>query len=272
MMMHYVRSVAEQVLPRVMPYKVSSTLLAVGDRYAQYRRYKHSPVPAATRLIESRLGLIVQAGPFQGMRYPAPNAYSRHAIPRLMGCYEEELHPALFRCLADRSIRRFVDIGSADGYYSVGFAFAGQRKVHAFEIDPFERRYTRLMARLNRVEHLVELDGWCGPEELKRICRDRSFILCDCEGYEAELFPRPVAEALHHSDLIIELHEVAPGHPNSHFLEHFSETHHLEYITARPRLAANCPAMTRLGLLDDGLVSEFRQPEQRWAVLTAKSS
>jgi hypothetical protein len=168
--MHYVRAVAEQVLPRVMPSKVSSTLLAVGDRYAQYRRYKRSGAPAATRLIESNFGLTVQSGPFAGLQYPAQNAYSRHAIPRLLGSYEEELHPALCGFLADDSFHRFVDVGSADGYYSVGFAFTARKPVHAFEIDPFERRYTRLMARLNNVEPLITLGSWCGPEDLRKIC------------------------------------------------------------------------------------------------------
>jgi len=268
--MHYLRTVAETVLPRVMPYKASSTLLAVGDRYAQYRRYRNSRAPEATSRIESSLGLTVQGGPFRGMRYPRPNAYSRHAIPRLLGCYEQELHPALLGVLADPSYSQFLDIGSADGYYSVGFAFAARRPVYAFEIDPFERRYMRLMSRLNGVEELVRPGGWCSAQNLKDICAERSFIFCDCEGYEYELFQASLISSLSHCDLIIELHAAPHAAAGSSLLDRFSATHQVECISSRPRHAVNHPELACLGLLDDSFVSEFRQPGQQWAILTAK--
>jgi hypothetical protein len=99
----------------------------------------------------------------------------------------------------------------------------------------------------------------------------RSFILCDCEGYEAELFDRSVVSSLHHSDLIVELHPASQDQTKPPFLELFSVTHRIELISSRPRYAVNRPELTRLGLLDDSLVSEFRQLGQQWAVLTAKS-
>src|SRR5579859_4854923 len=178
------RRIAERILPRIAPPRLSSMLLAIGDRHAQYLRYKRSGVPAATKIIAAELGLTVQSGPFRGMSYPASAAYSRHAIPKLLGCYEKELHGAISRRLVDVSYRRFVDIGAAEGYYTVGFAFRAKRPVYAFEIEPFETRYVRLMARLNQVEEIVHLHGWCSSEKLRSICPDRSLIFCDCEGYE----------------------------------------------------------------------------------------
>jgi len=267
--MHRLKRTAERVLPCVLPYRLSATLLTIGDRYSQYRRFKRSHVPAATRIIEAELGLKVRNGPFQGMHYPRRSAYSRHAIPKLLGSYEQELHPAINRILADKTFRRYLDIGSAEGYYSAGFAFKTRSPVYAFEIDPFERRHTRLMARVNGVQDLLQLEGWCSPERIRRLCQDRSFILADCEGFEMELFTPYLAASLFHSDLIIELH-LAKRAVISRFLASFSATHHIELMTSLPRFASDCPDLIRLGLADDQLVNEFRQPGQQWAVITAK--
>jgi hypothetical protein len=204
------------------------------------------------------------------MRYPSRNAYSRHAIPKLLGSYEQELHPALNRLLSDKTFRRYVDIGSAEGYYSVGFAFATGIPVYAFEIDPFERHYTKLMARVNRVEHLLHLKGWCSPAVIQHICQDRSFILADCEGFEMRLFTPFLATSLYHSDLIIELHPTGQEGSISEFLERFSATHDIELVTSRPRFARDFPDLTHPRLLDDRLVNEYRQVGQQWAVITAK--
>jgi hypothetical protein len=268
--MNPLRRAAEAALPRILPNHVSSTLLAIGDRYSQYRRYRRSDSPAATKIIESNLGLTVRRGPFAGMIYPNANAYSRHSIPKLMGCYEEELHCAIQACVGDSSYRRYVDIGSAEGYYSVGLAFAAQRPVYAFEIEPFERSYTRLMAKANGVEGLVNLGGWCSSERLLALCRDRSFILCDCEGYEAELFTPAAAAALRESDLIIELHDAPDVEVKALIVERFRATHHVELITSRPRSAADFPELKELNLNQDRFVSEFRQPGQQWAVISAR--
>lgn len=249
---------------------MSSTLLAIGYRYSQYRSYQRSDSPAATRVIEKNLGLTVRRGPFTGMVYPTRNAYSRHSIPQLTGCYEEELHPAIQACISDSSYRRYVDVGSAEGYYSVGFAFAARRPVFAFEIEPFERRYTRLMARANGVAHLIDLGGWCSGERLRALCPDRSFILCDCEGYEAELFLPAVVASLRESDLIVELHNRPGMDIKSLILERFGATHRVELVTSRPRCAAEFSELKDLNLDQDRFVNEFRQPGQQWAVISAK--
>ncbi len=268
--MHPLRRTAEAVIPAVLPARTSAVLLAMTDRYAQYRRYRRSDSPAATRRIEEGLGLQVRGGPFRGMIYPRANAYSRHSIPKLLGCYEEELHPWLARFLADPGYRRFVDIGSAEGYYSVGFAMAARRPVYAFEIEPFERRYTRLMARANGVDELVTLSGWCSPAGLRALCADRSFVLCDCEGYESVLFTPDVATALRHTDLIVELHRVGSAQTLDAVVERFSPTHEIHLVTSRERRAASYPELAALAIAEDRFVSEFRQSGQQWAVIMSR--
>ncbi len=135
------------------------------------------------------------------------------------------------------------------------------------------------MARLNGVQQLVHLEGWCSPEKLRATCPDRSLILCDCEGYETTLFTESLIRSLCHSDLIIELHDDVEIHfgtdrtvTRNDFLSRFAATHQINLITSVPRLAAECPELVKLGLLDDLLVNEFRTVGQQWAIITARSS
>jgi hypothetical protein len=268
--MHPLRRAAESVLPHVLPGPLAAAILAAGDRYGQFRRYRNSDLPAATRRFESEFGLRVRRGPFCGMRYSREASRSRHAIPKLLGSYEEELHPYLASMIADPSYRRFVDIGSAEGYYTTGFAFATGKPVIAFEVEPLERRHTRAMARLNGVEALVSVRSWCSPEKLQTLCPDRSLILADCEGYETSLFTPSLIPHLRQSDLVVELHDRADVGATRAMLDHFSENHDIELVAARSRSAVAYPELASLDLENDRFASEYRLPGQQWAVITAR--
>ncbi len=269
--MHPLRRTAEAILPHILPARAAAAPLAMIDRYGQYRRYKRSDAPAAIRAIETRFGLEVRGGPFRGMLYPAECAYSRHSIPRLLGCYEQELHPAIGQCLG-AGYRRFVDIGCAEGYYTVGFALAAGWPVEAFEVEPWERRRARMMAKANGVDGRVRVQGWCSSATLRQVCPDRSLILCDCEGYEAVLFTAEMAGALRHSDLIVELHEVQGIDTARLMRERFAATHDIDFVTARPRRASDYPELAELALAEDRWVSEFRRPGQQWAIIHARAA
>ena len=57
-------------------------------------------------------GLVVQGGPFAGMRLPPNNIEGCHA-PKLLGCYEEALHPHLEKFIA-RGFDAVLNIGCAE--------------------------------------------------------------------------------------------------------------------------------------------------------------
>src|SRR6187455_778364 len=65
-------------------------------------------------------GFIVQGGPFQGMRYIERTQWE--CLPaKLLGIYERELH-AIVEDLVARAYDTVINVGSAEGYYAVGFA------------------------------------------------------------------------------------------------------------------------------------------------------
>ncbi len=150
------------------------------------------------RRYESRVrdewGIPVAVGPFQGMRYPHDLRGVDHALPKLMGRYEEEIHAAV-EGLLERDV--FVDLGSADGYYAVGAALRGC-EVHAYELARNARRLARKIAAKNGVS--------INQHRAARIDFPDAGILCDIEGHEAELFTPEVCAKLT-GPVVIETHE-----------------------------------------------------------------
>ena len=77
------------------------------------------------RRVADELGLAVRSGPFAGLRFPeAAVAGPHHAdsLPaKLLGSYQQQLHPALERLL-ESGFSTIENVGAAEGYYAVGLA------------------------------------------------------------------------------------------------------------------------------------------------------
>src|SRR2546426_11207567 len=84
-------------------------------------------------LFVGRYGLRVRGGPFAGLGYPrqAPK-WGYNLVPRLLGTYECELHHVFEQVIAT-GFPTIIDVGAADGYYTVGLALKSPGStVHAF--------------------------------------------------------------------------------------------------------------------------------------------
>ena len=80
-------------------------------------KWRHTLI---TNTLIARQGNVVQAGPFAGLRFTGQTSEGCTA-PRLLGCYEHELHPHIER-LIGQTFDALLNIGCADGYYAVGLA------------------------------------------------------------------------------------------------------------------------------------------------------
>src|SRR5690349_7602657 len=65
-----------------------------------------------TKSLTSEIGWAVQSGPFEGMRY-VPKAVGSTLVPKLLGCYESELHHTL-NVILERNYQKIIDIGCAE--------------------------------------------------------------------------------------------------------------------------------------------------------------
>ena len=203
-------------------------------------------VTAEARQYVLEHGATVSSGPFAGLRYPQGlEAQIDAMVPKLTGSYEAELHRVIDEAL-ERRPPVFVDVGTADGYYAVGFARQSNAEVFGFELAPRARRLCSELARLNEVS--VHLHGRATGRQLRTLPLEDAFVLSDCEGTEADIFDEDSVAALRTALVVIEVHDWARPGVERLLVDRFQLSHDIELIT---------------GSTPDA----FRFDEGRWLVL-----
>jgi hypothetical protein len=174
---------------------------------------------------------IVLNGPFKGMKYPSFSSAGSSFFPKLLGSYERELHGVIAHFLT-KDYTEVLDIGSAEGYYAIGLALHQNcKKIYAYDTDLSARTLCAQMARLNKVENKIELKETCTAEELKNFdFTGRGLIICDCEGYEQNLFDDDNIQNLKKCDLLIETHDFIDLSISEKLIGLFEKTHHIQII------------------------------------------
>jgi hypothetical protein len=221
--------------------------------------------------------LTVLSGPFQGMRYPHAQSAGSALIPKLLGSYERELHPAI-EGLARQEFSCVVDVGCAEGYYAVGFAMRLPKvAVYAFDTNPTARRLCLAMAQLNGVSDRVRVSGFCDEQALLGLpLGPKALVISDCEGYEITLFSARVAQALAQHTLLIEIHDYLDEDLGDTLKRRFEATHHLQIFESiddrrkvsgyeNPALAPYDTSMRRR------LLTERRAWIMQWFLLTPRT-
>jgi len=172
-------------------------------------------------------GGIVQNGPFAGLMLTEAEAGSM-LLPKLIGCYEKELHPAIEQ-ISQSNYDIILDIGCAEGYYACGFALRthdSNTHVIAFDINPDAIRITQKVAELNGLTHRVECRSICNHDTFDIIRGKKALIFCDIEGAELELLDPSKAESLLECDILVEIHDGPTGTLiHDTLVKRFQETH-----------------------------------------------
>jgi hypothetical protein len=215
-------------------------------------------------------GATVRSGPFAGMTY-LPQTFGSFLPPKLLGCYEAELHDVIERIVA-KGYPTVVNIGCGEGYYTVGLARrmpAG--RVYAFDLAPEAQAMCRQLAEVNGVADRVVLAGECGVSELRELARAGTLILCDCEGAEATLLDPAAAPGLAGCDILVELHDFRDPTLSQRVPARFAATHDVQRIDHGGRDPNALPALRGLHQLDQLLaVYEGRPGPTPWAFMTAR--
>ena len=148
----------------------------------------------------------VLTGPFSGMGYLNTSDFGPIA-PKWLGSYEAEIQD--FVCeLCESGYETIVNIGSAEGYYAVGFARAkAASRIFAFDIDPFARRALAALAQMNGVADRIEIRNICTLDILNGLRSKKQLLFIDIEGAEMDLLDPGKCDALRRSDILVELHQ-----------------------------------------------------------------
>ncbi|MBS9385292.1 MAG: hypothetical protein HEQ24_14140 [Dolichospermum sp. BR01] len=211
-------------------------------------------------------------GPFVGLRYASRKALGSAIYPKLVGSYESELH-VLLEKLLKKNYPLVIDIGFAEGYYLIGL---GKRLPNArligYDIDPSANAICSELAKVNAVsmERCLLLKE-CIPSELSDMLPCPSLIVCDCEGFEIDLFTFQSKSLWKDSDLIIECHDFINPNTQDSIISVLTDTHKIHKIQSES-------SETKLSFLDSSefdsfsneeklrLVNEFRPTTQTWIV------
>jgi SAM-dependent methyltransferase len=231
------------------------------------------------RKLEKKLKLekmIVQAGPFQGMKYPGMKATCSVILPKLLGTYELELAHVIEDYVA-QEFPLVVDIGCAEGYYAVGMALRLPRaRVLAYDISPEAQALCREMVHVNQVENRVTILSECSEECLLKLdFSGGGLIICDCEGYEADLFNEVLAQHLRNAHLLIELHDFMRSGVTEVIEKAFVQTHDLRIVhsldDAQKARRYQSSLVSPTDKFERQLAfTELRYEVMHWAVLTPK--
>jgi hypothetical protein len=202
--------------------------------------------------------LTVLRGPFAGLKYPRPVAYGSALLPKLIGCYEMELHPIVEK-ICGTNYQAVHNIGCAEGYYAVGLArrMAGS-VIHAYDIDPGARSACQELVDANDVKDRVQVRGEITRNDLLKI-GGRSLILCDCEGYESRLIDAEVVRSHAKNDFLVEIHDNVDPAISGTLFELFRETHEVVTITSVDDLK-------KTRLYDFPELKGFSLRDRRWIV------
>lgn len=222
---------------------------------------------------------VIRSGPFKGMKYHLPGESESvfrqliHSavVAKLVGSYEEPIL-GWIHDVAARKYERIINIGSAEGYFAVGFAFTkATPKIVAFDIAEKPRQVLEKLARLNGVLSQIEIKTLCDWDQLQQLSGPKTLVFCDIEGGEADLLDPVKVPNLKYSDFIIETHDfLVPGVTNL-LIERFRLTHQIEVQsdTERQWKKYDWPqAFT--DRMKSGWTNEGRPKGMLWLRLTSK--
>lgn len=222
-------------------------------------------------------GTVVQKGQFAGMTYLAQPSEGG-VTAKLLGSYEACLQP-FFENLPKAGYDAVLNVGCAEGYYAIGCArLLPGIPVLAWDIDPRARRMCAELARLNGVEHQLDLRHEFEPAHLEAVREELkgrigsepyALLVMDCEGAEFDLLDPSLAD-YSWLDLVVEVH------PNRSrtvalLMDRFRDTHEIELKQAETVVPELPDWLQQLGHLDQILtVWEWRAVPTPWLILRSR--
>jgi hypothetical protein len=214
-------------------------------------------------------GPTVMSGPFAGMKFIAESTEGCH-LPKLLGCYEEELH-AFLKELPNAGYDAIINIGCAEGYYAVGIKrLLPNVRVIGYDRNPLALRTCKTVAEKNQVE--IETAGEFRAGDLDNFVGKKVLVWCDIEGAEIELLDPGKSPALVGMDLVVELHSTAAGNASEILPQRFASSHHIELVKNDVHKPVLPEFLRNLGHLDQLLAQwEWRSAPTPWAIMRAKS-
>lgn len=220
--------------------------------------------------------ISVLTGPFKDLQY-----YDRIVwgpiTPKWLGTYESELHEVI-QNIIERNYIRIMDVGAAEGYYSVGFAYkCPDTEVISYDVSPLARRRQKQLRELNDVRNL-KIQGFCKHKVLSEKAGKGTLIFCDIEGGELDLLDPKASESLKSSDILVEIHcagNFSTEEVSSLLKERFHSTHKISSLISSNRTPQSVPREVIPNSISEEVLqeamNEYRNNGQEWLWMEAQT-
>ncbi len=217
-------------------------------------------------------GGVVWSGPFAGMAF-RQGATEGCFIPKLLGCYESELHEHWLSLRATRRYAAIVDVGSAEGYYAVGLArLFPEATVVARDTESKSHPMIRQLAIDNGVADRLDIGGLFAHADFAAFADRPTLVLCDIEGAEKELLDPLRAPALGGMDIVVEAHDGMDAAISGTLTLRFEATHDIVVVHERMRDIDLPSGYQPRDSIDRWIsVWEFRSSPTPWLVMRARA-
>lgn len=226
--------------------------------------------------------LKVKNGHFKGMIYPDLISCGSSIYPKLLGYYEPELNN-VFDIVNSKSYSEIIDIGCAEGYYAIGLALKHPNaKVFAYDTNILATAQCVKMAKLNEVKEQVFIGEFFSSDDLQNFkFSNKGLIICDCEGYESQLFNSGNIDNLKNIDVLIEIHDFVDYNISTNLLGLFDKSHDYQIIRSmddtlklnKQQSKSGFKEIKNLSLSDQfQAVAECRRFTMEWIFFTPKSN
>jgi hypothetical protein len=231
-------------------------------------KWRHQLISNA---IMARDGLSVQGGPFAGMQLARYGEGCQ--APKLLGCYEEALHPYLERFIA-RGFEAVLNIGCAQGYYAIGLALRmPNTKIFAHDLNEGARETCREMAQRNGVADRLIIGGPLTGEDFERFAALDTLVMVDVEGAEEALLDPEAFPALRRMTMVVECHDGRLRRPTETLTARFQPTHHVTRVDQTYSQPTLPTWMRDLGHMDQLLaIWEWRGTPTPWLVMEPRNA
>jgi len=240
------------------------------------RRWRR-PAERINRAVGKLSKWTVAGGPFAGMKYVRA-ACGSSLSPKLIGSCELEIQTWI-RDLLRRRFSAIIDVGSAEGYYAVGFArLEPTAQVVAFDTDPVARHLCRRMSEQNGVGSRVSVRSKCTPEVLCEMDLRGTLLVVDCETYELELLDPKKVPGLSQATILVEMHDCYVPGLTDVVTQRFAETHSMKWTQAESRdpaeftILGGLDPVLREAAVDEGRLFEADGAPQRWGLFVPRES
>jgi len=183
-------------------------------------------------------GLVVSNGPFQGMNY-IDSSNGSQLLPKLVGSYEEPIHPWLYQIISNDDYSILIDVGCAEGYYAVGLALSKPNaKVFAYDIDVSALDNAKKLAEINGLSGLIRFSRSFDRDSLRDILisapDEDVLVFMDVEGAELDLLSPDTIPEILECDILVELHDCFFPGLTEKIVDYLRQSHSLEIIFDYP--------------------------------------